>query len=107
MIELSKLELDGLLIFNKKTIGIYFYTPLCGTCKLATKMLEVTLEVLPEVDIYKCNVNVMSPYVQQWQIQSVPCLVIINHDQVLKKEYALQSVSYLYSVLAPIRKLNQ
>ena len=100
MKELSKQELDGLLTFNKKRVALYFYTPLCGTCKLATRMLEVTLEALPTITVYTCNVNMMAEYVAKWQISSVPCLIMLEKNQVVSVEYSLQSVAKLYTTFS-------
>lgn len=32
---------------------LYLYTPFCGTCQLASKMLTVVKEMLPDVAFYK------------------------------------------------------
>jgi thioredoxin-like negative regulator of GroEL len=103
MIELGKREIEGLLRFNKKTIVVYFYSPLCGTCKLSSQMLDIALEALPEVNIYKCNINSAQDIAAQWQITSVPCLVILSKDQIISRAYALKSVAHIYELLKPLQ----
>jgi thioredoxin-like negative regulator of GroEL len=107
MIELGKREIEGLLRFNKRTIVIYFYSPLCGTCKLSSQMLDIALEALPELDIYKCNINRVQGVAAEWQITSVPCLVILNRDQIINKIYAMKSVAHIYEMLKPLQNSRQ
>jgi thioredoxin-like negative regulator of GroEL len=103
MVELGKREIEGLLRFNQKSIVVYFYSPLCGTCKLSTQMLDIALEALPEVNIYKCNINSTQEIAAQWQITSVPCLVILSKDKIINKVYALKSVAHIYELLKPLQ----
>jgi thioredoxin 1 len=103
MIELYKHELEGLLQFNKTTVAIYFYSPFCGTCKLATRMIEVTAGALPHLSIYKCNVNLVPTLISQLEIESVPCLLLLDKDRIVRKVYAMSSVATLYEVLAPFQ----
>jgi thioredoxin-like negative regulator of GroEL len=75
----------------------YFYTPFCGTCKMASKMLEITEAAIEEVTIYKINLN-LAPYLsKEFQIESVPCLIITKNGKILDKLYAFRSVTELYN----------
>jgi len=99
VIELSKAELNDVLKKSTETMGIYFYTPLCGTCKLAERMLIIVAELLPQLPLYQCNINFMPDVARDWRIESVPCLAVIEGGELSHKEYALQSVPYLHERL--------
>jgi thioredoxin-like negative regulator of GroEL len=99
MKELNKKELDGLIFFNKSVTALYFYSPLCGTCKWASKMLDVTLEALQYKNVYKCDINLMPGVASTWQIESVPCLVIMKGRQIVERVYAFKSAAHLYTIL--------
>lgn len=103
MIELEKQELEGLLRFNQKKIALYIYSPFCGTCKVATKMLEVALETLPKVNVFKCNLNHVPSIAQKWEVTSVPCLIIMDKNKVESKIYAMKSVTDIYQLLYPLQ----
>ncbi|RXT04115.1 thioredoxin family protein [Ammoniphilus sp. CFH 90114] len=80
-------------------VALYFYTPLCGTCKVGERMLEVVQVALPEVKIYKVNINLHVEWAHEWKIESVPCLVVVKGGKVVEKRYAMQSVGHLYELL--------
>lgn len=85
---------------NEKQDGIFlFYTPFCATCQLAEKMLEILHKTKEKgVQIYKCHVSHFQDFVHQWKIESVPCLIFIKEGVLVKKVYAIESVSKLYSL---------
>lgn len=80
--------------------AILFFTPFCGTCKLAERMLEVVDATGYSVPISRVNINFTPVLRERWQISSVPCLIILGKTkQVVRKEYALESVPNLYNLL--------
>lgn len=74
----------------------YLYAPMCGTCQVASKMMDVVEELLPSVKIGQANLNYVENIAVDQQIESVPCLLITENGQVREKIYAFQSVPYLY-----------
>lgn len=99
MKEISQDEI--FLILNKNHTGlIYLYTPLCGTCQTASKILSVIEELL-HVPIAQANLNYAPDLAINLSIESVPCLLIVIDGHIIEKLYAFHSVPYLYE------KLNQ
>lgn len=103
MRELSKRELDGLLQFNQSHVLLYFYTPLCGTCKVSTRMLSIVEEAIPNTVIYQCNINFLASYAMRWKITSVPCLIILEKNRIKRKLYTFESVKDLYEQIQKLR----
>lgn len=79
-------------LFKISSGFVYFYTPLCGTCKLANEFLLITehLDQIPE--IRKMDLNYANQTAMNWQIESVPCLVSLDKGEVQEKLYAFKSV---------------
>ncbi|ETI66093.1 thioredoxin family protein [Neobacillus vireti] len=73
---------------------LYFYTPLCGTCQVASRML-VVLEELVKVNMGKMNLNFYPDIAANFGIESVPCLLIVQKGKVKETIYAFHSVPYL------------
>ncbi|RFU63809.1 thioredoxin family protein [Peribacillus glennii] len=83
----------------KRTFCVYLYTPMCGTCQVASRMLSIVLEMFPDITCGKMNMNFAKDIPAQYEIESVPCLLIFKEGQPEKKIYAFQSVPYLYDIL--------
>lgn len=86
-------------IANEARTAFYLYTPLCGTCAVASKMMEVVEQLLPNLPIGKANLNYTEQLAYDLQIESVPCLVVTRNGEITEKIYAFQSVPYLYEIL--------
>jgi thioredoxin-like negative regulator of GroEL len=77
---------------------IYFYTPLCGTCQVASRMLQI-IEKMVDIEIGKVNLNYHSNLAKQFEIESVPCLIFFRKGKVVDTVYAFHSVPFLYEKL--------
>lgn len=79
-------------------LALYFYTPLCGTCQLASKMLDIVEKIVLDHDFVKSDLNYVPEAAEMYSIESVPCLIIFQQGSLKHKIYAFQSVPYLYDL---------
>lgn len=84
-------------VAKEAVVCIYFYTPMCGTCQVAKKMISVVEELLPQITFGMNNVNYGRELTEAYQIESVPYLLLVKGGEVQKRIIAFQSVPYLYS----------
>ncbi|MCM3388135.1 thioredoxin family protein [Ureibacillus chungkukjangi] len=82
-------------------VAFYLYTPMCGTCAVASKMMDVIENLLPDLPLGKANINFLENLAMDYQIESVPCLLISENGNV-EKLYAFQSVPFLYDKLKKV-----
>ena len=87
-------------IEQHETFALYLYTPMCGTCQVAAKMLSVVKEIRKVTAFAQTNVNYAQETVLQHQIESVPCLLLFKRGIMVKKLYAFQSVPYLNELIS-------
>ncbi|WP_219835063.1 thioredoxin family protein [Paenibacillus sp. R14(2021)] len=79
--------------------AVFFYTPLCGTCKAALRMLEVIDAMELPIAVSKVNIN-FAPFLRdEWRIASVPALFLVREGEPVHAEYAMRSVDTLYRLL--------
>ncbi len=97
--EITEQQLRQRLHAMQGTEAVLFYTPLCGTCKLAERMLEVIQATSAALPLYKLNIHFAPELRSEWQIASVPCLVVLERQDIRAKVYALHSVDYIYHLL--------
>lgn len=84
------------------TAAVLCYTPLCGTCKVALKMFELAAHLHPKLDLYKLNINSSPQLCREWQIKSVPCLLTFQQGELIRQEFAVQSVAHMHEMLQEI-----
>jgi len=82
--------------------ALLFYTPFCGTCGVAERMLSIVQAAGVPCPIYKTNINYTPLLREQFQIKSVPCLLIVQNGKPKGTIYAMQSVDYLFKELQAI-----
>ncbi|WP_088006512.1 thioredoxin family protein [Indiicoccus explosivorum] len=75
--------------------ALYLYTPMCGTCRLAARMLSIVEEMKPGLPIGKANLNFAQDIAELYKVESVPCLLITENGDLKEKVYAFRSVPYL------------
>jgi protein-disulfide isomerase-like protein with CxxC motif len=89
---------------EKEITVMCLYTPLCGTCQVASRMVDVVEKLFPDITFLREDLNYIPERAIEWQIESVPCLLIFQNGELKKKIYAFHSVPYLYET---IKKLTE
>lgn len=84
---------------NNEITAFYLYTPMCGTCLVASKMMEVIEQLLPDLPMGKADINYLENLAFDYKIESVPCLIISRNGEVQEKVYAFKSIPNLYEKL--------
>jgi len=106
MKDMNQAELLDLLGKPGEPLVLFLYTPLCGTCKAARRMLEVAEHLLPpDLLIAEGNVNMLPGLVNKYRISSVPALMVIPADRGTEPQifYSMGSVE---RVLEYIRRVT-
>ncbi|TDM14726.1 thioredoxin family protein [Macrococcus bovicus] len=80
---------------------IFGYTPLCGTCKVAERMIDIMPELI-EVNIMKVDLNFSASFAQRYQLMSVPVLLIVKDDEVVETIYRFESVTNIYEIIRKV-----
>ncbi|WP_062199573.1 thioredoxin family protein [Massilibacterium senegalense] len=81
---------------EQEQVFLYISTPFCGTCQVAQKIMEVVEELMPQLKIRKINANYFPEHMEEWQVESVPCLLRWNNGKIEDKVYAFHSVPHMY-----------
>lgn len=97
MIDLEKWTRDEWEEKKQKSpqVLFYLYTPFCGTCQVASKMLNVIEVMKAELPIGQADLNYFEDIAIDYQIESVPCLLIAENGHIKEKIYTFHSVPHL------------
>jgi thioredoxin 1 len=93
IVEVSYEELQLIKKSHLKPLVVFVYTPLCGTCKLARRMLEISIDSFEgKIIAVSCNLNHMPKLAEEWKLQNVPSLVLFNKNKLYNIIFSFQSV---------------
>lgn len=84
---------------NEEVAALYLYTPMCGTCEVASKMLNILKISFPSLQVGKMDINYVQELAFEYKIESVPCLIVAKQGEMTEKVYAFESVTKLYELL--------
>lgn len=97
MEEWTKRDINEMMAEHQSAI-IYFYTPLCGTCQVAGRMLGIVEEITGP-SFGKADLNYMPDLANDLKIESVPCLLVFQNGLPVEKVYAFRSVPNLLGII--------
>lgn len=83
---------------KRESAFIYFYTPLCGTCQVAGRMLDI-VEKITGRTFAKADLNYLPDLAIALKIESVPCLLVLQEGKPSEKVYAFRSVPNLLGIV--------
>lgn len=87
------------ILNNNQDLLLYIHTPFCGTCHIARSFLE-EIEKTHQQDIFnEMNASLHPEFMQEYQIESVPCLFIKQHGEIQEKVYTFHSIANIYHYL--------
>ncbi|ACV57407.1 thioredoxin family protein [Alicyclobacillus acidocaldarius] len=72
---------------------VFVHTPLCGTCQLARRMLEVVDAAhTNRLPLYDLDANLAPEAMQSWKIESVPALLYVKNGEIAHVQYRFGDV---------------
>lgn len=86
-------------VLNEDSYLLFIYTPFCGTCHVARMFLEQIEKTLRQDIFYEMNASYYPEFMQQYKVESVPCLLIKKAGVVVEKVYAFHSIQNIYHYL--------
>ena len=84
---------------NNEQFILYIYTPFCGTCSVARAMLEKIEAVHGQDIFFEMNGNYQEEFMHHYKIESVPCLLIKEDNEIKEKIYTFHSTGNIYEYL--------
>jgi thioredoxin-like negative regulator of GroEL len=99
IIDLNENEIFDVLNDQSAFCVIYVFTPLCGTCKLAERLIQIATLSGQTNNVYKIDANYSPNLIRKFEIESVPCLIVVNNGELINKHYALKSVQDVFEII--------
>lgn len=62
-----------------------FWAPWCGPCRMVVPLVEEIARERPDVKVVKINVDEEQELASQYQVMSIPTLMVMEHGEVINR----------------------
>ena len=98
VIELNKENFNE-IINTEKTILIDFFATWCGPCRMVSPIVDEIAEEHPEYLVAKVDVDQNPELAAQYQIMSIPTLVVIKDKKVINQSAGARPKAQILAML--------
>ena len=84
--ELTDAQFDELVLKSDLPVLVDFWAPWCGPCRMMTPIMEeVAVEWEGKLKVYKLNVDEQQATARNFEVQSIPTMIIFKDGQAAKR----------------------
>lgn len=99
-VNLTKLNFEEEVLQSEKLVLVDFWATWCGPCKMIAPVLEQIAEEYKEkVKIGKVNVDEESEIAGQYQILSIPTLILFKNGKIMNVSVGFRSKSEIEKII--------
>ncbi|MBQ3601117.1 MAG: thioredoxin [Lachnospiraceae bacterium] len=84
---------------SKETILLDFWASWCGPCQMVGPILEEIASERPDIKIGKINVEEEPELADEFQIMSIPTLMVVKEGQVVKKSVGAKNKNQILEMM--------
>lgn len=89
--ELNEAEFKSKVLEAKKLVLLDFNADWCGPCQMLKPVLETVANEKTDVDFYSVNVDQNAELSRQFNVSSIPCLVVFKNGKEIKRSIGMMS----------------
>lgn len=94
ILNISSENFNEEVLKSDKPVLIDFYADWCGPCKAMSSVIkEVAIEISENVKVLKVNVDEESELSSQYEISTIPTLILFKNGEVIKNIVGLRDKS--------------
>ncbi len=82
---ITKENFEQEVLKSEKTVLLDFWAAWCGPCKMLSPVVDAIAEERPDIKVGKINVDEQSALATEFQVMSIPTLVVIQDGKVVNQ----------------------
>jgi thioredoxin 1 len=98
-LEVNAKDFEQEVLEAKETVLVDFWAPWCGPCRMQTPILEKFAEENPGIKVVKVNVDDNQELAMEYNISSIPSLLVFKNGEAVDFAVGLQSKSALENLV--------
>ena len=87
------------VIQENKTVLVDFWASWCGPCKMLSPIVEQIAEENADVKVCKVNVDEQGMLAQQFNVMSIPTLLVVKNGQIVQTSVGFKSKEAILDML--------
>ena len=84
-LNITKQNFQEEVLNSDKKVLIDFWAAWCGPCRRVSPVIEEIAEERPDVKVCKVNVDEQQELAAEFQIMSIPALVVMEHGKIVNQ----------------------
>ena len=87
------------VMMSEKPVLVDFWAPWCGPCRMVLPLVEEIAEERDDIKVVKINVDEEPDLASQFQIMSIPTLMVVKDGEVVNKIMGARPKAQINSML--------
>lgn len=87
------------VMMSEKPVLVDFWAPWCGPCRMVLPLVEEIAEERDDVKVVKINVDEEPELASQFQVMSIPTLMVVKNGEVVSKTMGARPKAQINAML--------
>ena len=99
VIHVTKANFEELVVNSDKKVLLDFWAPWCGPCRMVSPIVDEIAGERQDILVGKVNVDEELELATQFQVMSIPTLVVLKNGQVVNRVIGFRPKDAIISLL--------
>ena len=98
-IHITKQNFQEEVVQSSKPVLLDFWASWCAPCRMVSPIVEEIAQERPDVKVGKINIDEQRELAEQFQIMSIPTLMVVRDGQVVRQAVGARPKNQILSML--------
>lgn len=99
VLNITKENFENEVVKSEKVVLLDFFATWCGPCRMVSPIIDEIAEENEHIVVGKVDVDAQTELATQFQVYSIPTLVVLKDGKVLKQSTGAKSKAQILAML--------